>query len=499
MSKSRNAGAGRAVSGRAGVGRASAGKDAHASKSANAANAQRHARIGLQDFEACLYPLIQREAGKDAPANCWELRLAPENARTLTLPLAARFAFDALAHLSAGEPSLDRGFIDEALVIAAPDRSLPPGKIAVQASLVSPQEAQAKRARASVIGHAAMSKKDLALKPAAKLISVPIRPENHESGRKGDTMTFKSIFASLKDLAKPPASKSTMANRQIDPVTLIQSVLDEVDANAMAWPSGRDLPHRVIVSLSQADYSYYGPRKRASEQHVEQALLSYARECGALLERDPHVSIKLDPLLYGGQLRIETSFSDGGASAGPQEPNAKDASSNPVLHARLARESSAPSTSNPQAPESAGARASGKPAAFESQKTPEYKPRGNAAMRTPICTAAGTKQAVAKLSSPSFQAAVLPGDSIGRVRYDDARPAPDIALEGADFEFVSHDQGTFSFENDTWSFTSTGRNGTSVQRKGAWLKLPEGESFPLEDGDCLSFAKSAPLTFSIAS
>ena len=118
-------------------------------------------------------------------------------------------------------------------------------------------------------------------------------------------------------------------------------------------------------------------------------------------------------------------------------------------------------------------------------RTPEYKPGGS------------TDCAIAKLTGTSFQSAVLAGDTIGRIRYKD-RPKPTISLDGADFEFVSQEQGTFEHDRDGWWFTSIGRNGTSVQRKGSWTKLTHGVRFALEDGDSISFGKCTPLTFSIA-
>jgi len=452
-------------------------------------NARARNRIGPQDFEACLYPLIQREAGGKETANFWEVRISHADARTLTLHLAARFALDALEHFGNEEPTLGQFFVECITVMAAPDKALPQGRIAAQAQRLNKQAVDAQRARAAILGNAVLTKREAHAAPAARIITLPApanAPANASALRaKGEAMDLKNLFNALRPAARP--AQSSIASRQIDPVTLIQSVLDEVDANAMTWPNGRDLPHRIIVHLSQADYAYYGPRKQASEQHIAQAIGSYARECGALLECDPHVTIKVDPMLYGAQMRIETSFAEAPGSTRPDEA------------AHHANASASAPASNFEYPHPTRQKpAPSQPAGASSRKTPEYKPRA-ASMRTPVCGAYASKQAIARLSGTTFQTAVLPGDTIGCVRYDDSRPAPSITLEGPDFEFVSHAQGSFAFDEDGWTFTSLGRNGTSVQRKGTWLKLPENEPFPLEDGDCISFAKSAPLTFSVAS
>lgn len=443
------------------------------------------ARVGPKDFEATLYPLLQREAGTKRPANCWEVFLSADDAQILTLDLAARFAFDALEHFAMGDPRLGEAYLNGILVIADSDEAVKPGELIATAETLGESELSARRARASVTnrGIGAPSRSV----PASRVLNSKSRTLN-----KGEhTMGIKNFLSGLQ--GKAPANRTAMSNAWASPDDIIQNTLAEIDDKAMNWPDGKDLPDRVVIYLSQADFSRYGPRKQASEIHIENKILDYAQECGALLECDPSVTIKVDPLLYCGQMRIDATFSDPNAPA--PAPTVKPA----AAQARPVRNGQPAASTNPLSGNAANACSNAGPGTAPTSGnacvTPVPKPNHNP--HTPeFNPGASSACAIAKLVSDTFQSAVLPNDTIGRVRYHD-RPLPTIALDGADFEFVSQDQGTFEHDRDGWWFTSVGRNGTSVQRKGVWTKLPDGARFALEDGDCLSFGKCTPLTFSI--
>lgn len=439
----------------------------------NAAPLRSRLRLGPKDVEASIYPLIQREAATSAPANCWTITMSPEDALEVSPQLMARFAYDAIEHYSLGDPRLGENYASELLVIAADDPKLKPGKLNVYASTLSASQLASERAKATVTNRAIFSKKDQMGEHEPTLYSPTASPDLMKEGK---AMGIKNLLSSLNGKNKTGGSKVT--SKWVSPDEIIQNTLTEIDDKAMSWPDGKDLPDRVLVYLSQADYVRYGPRKRTSEQHIEAKILDYAQECGALLECDPSVTIKVDPMLYAGQMRIDVSFSD------PKAPHENEA-----VAARKPRTATT-QASHPQASQARRTNTRENPHA-----TPEFKPAS--AMRTPAFGQDGTDNSIAKLMGSSFQSAVLPNDSIGRHRYHD-RPRPNIVLNGPDFEFVSQEQGVFEHDRDGWWFTSTGRNGTSIQRKGSWTKLPDGHRFALEDGDDISFAKCPPLTFSIA-
>lgn len=477
----------------------------------------RKSSIEPKDFEACLYPLIQREAAKDAPANCWDIRISCEDASALTAGLAARFAFDAIEHFVLADPRFNEALLDELTVIVAADKEVKPGDVKAKACWLDDDALASRRAKAKVTKRGVAMRRNMQAEPT--LFSTRSSIDMTEGDK---AMGIKKFFSALKGTGS--TSPAAAGNRWASPDDIIESTLAEIDDKAMNWPDGKDLPDCVTVYLSQADYARYGPRKSASEQHIANKILDYAQECGALLERNPTVRLKVDPLLYCGQMRIDASFSDpaaassgaggantsGGVGAGGDHGGnfagagasgsfasagnfagnfanrtAGTSGSVPASGALTFSTQNAPSSQgNPRAP---------RPSAFA---TPEFKPSSE--MRTPEYKPGGASDcAIAKLTGASFQSAVLAGDTIGRIRYKD-RPKPTISLDGADFEFVSQEQGTFEHDRDGWWFTSVGRNGTSVQRKGSWTKLTHGVRFALEDGDSISFGKCTPLTFSIA-
>ena len=437
-------------------------------------------RVGPKDFEAALYPFVQREVPKEQPANCWEVAVGPEDARLLALSMAARFAYDALEHFASEQPELGQPFVEDLLVIALVDEGLAPGKISARASLLSELDRSSRKARAFVLGEGVVDGREPFSEAPLRIITDGINPQLYEE--KGRSMGFISFVKALQ--RKAEGSSSEPVNRRLNPVSLIQYTIEEIEANAMVWPDGKDFPHRITVYLSQADYAYYGPNRRANEQRLEDEILLYAQECGASLERDPRVCIKVDPLLYCGQMRVESSFDEGAArpasaSAGARAGVPTDARTSARPNARAGARVDAPVDASCITP-AFGSRTA------DAMRTPEYDPRRH-----------GDANAMAKLTSAFFQSAVLPNDTVGRMRYGESRPAPSIKLDGPEFEFVSHEQGSFAWDRNGWSFTSLGRNGTSVQRKGSWLKLEHGKPFPLEDGDGISFGKCAPLTFSV--
>lgn len=467
---------------------------------------RRKSSIEPKDFEACLYPLIQREAAKDAPANCWELRISCEDASVLSCDLAARFAFDAIEHFVLSDPRFEKGILDELTVIVAADKELKAGDVKAKASRLDDDALASRRAKAHV------TKRGVAVRHSAPAEPTLFSTHSSIDMKEGDkAMGIKKFFTALK--GKSPTSPAATSNRWASPDDIIENTLAEIDDKAMNWPDGKDLPDCVTVYLSQADYARYGPRKSASEQHIANKILDYAHECGALLERNPTVRLKVDPLLYCGQMRIDASFSDpaggaglggaglggaggNGATAGNGGGGGRAGNGGTAGNANACNTmpaSSALTFSTHKAPSSQGNPRAPRPSTFA---TPEFKPSSE--MRTPEYKPGGASDcAIAKLTGASFQSAVLAGDTIGRIRYMD-RPKPTISLDGADFEFVSQEQGTFEHDRDGWWFTSIGRNGTSVQRKGSWTKLPHGVRFALEDGDSISFGKCTPLTFSVA-
>ena len=453
-------------------------------------------RIGPKDFEARLYPLIQRESASTQPANYWEVLVSQEDELAFQPALAARFAFDAIEHFALAEPTLGTSFVDQLLVVASAGECRNPDGVSVSARWLDPEQLASKRAQAVVLKLGWTNANTV--KQAAPVIIGKTACERPDASRlvsphgKEESMSIKGLFSALAEGVFAREARPQPQTNRIDPLTIVQNTCTEVDRCAMSWPDGKDLPHRVIIHLSQADFAYYGPRRSACERHIEEAILNYAYECGALLEHDPRVSIKVDTTLYSGQMRIEASFDDEPASnaqaAVGRNSNARNVGAGApgrsdvlVGHATTC----APTVTR-------------EPSGNDTLRTPVYRPSGDS-LRTPergACNAASSS--LARLANDTFQTAVLPGDTIGRTRYLD-RPKPHISLDGSEFEFVSQDQGLFEHDRDGWFFTSNGRNGTSVQRKGTWIKLTPGTRFALEDGDSISFAKCVPLTFSIAS
>ena len=401
-------------------------------------------------------------------------------------------------------------------------------------------------------------------------------------------------WMNAEDEAGFPFEAAVYGVRELEPMELVKSAVGSVAANAKKWPDGVDLPDVVEVWLSAQDYEYYGPRRTSCEKRIADAVIAYAEEEGALLERVPTVIMQVDPSLLLGDVRTQARFSNpdepivrpatakrapepvrtgpvggvktqlfrpnaeraqpaaaagaataggpkaGGATAGgaqaagvqisqaagtqakqkpadagasvaqaadtrPPACAAQGASSNnprsifgkatvddaapapasasaPIPAPAIAPTSEAASASAPGSPESTPVF---KPAQSPEGLTPEFKPTWKPA------------QTAAKLIDENRQIEVVDGDTVGCLRQI-GEPAPAIALDESDHPYVSQRQALFSCDEGSWSLVSFGRNGTSVQRDGIWTELSTSVPFALRDGDRISFAKSAPLTFSLS-
>ena len=161
---------------------------------------------------------------------------------------------------------------------------------------------------------------------------------------------------------------------------------------------------------------------------------------------------------------------------------ADDAAPAPIPAPAIAPTSEAASASASGNPESTPVFT---PAPSPDGLTPEFKPAWKPARTT------------ATLIDDSRRIEVVDGDTVGCLRQI-GEPAPAIALDESDHPYVSQRQALFSCDEGSWSLVSFGRNGTSVQRDGIWTELSTSVPFALRDGDRISFAKSAPLTFSLS-
>lgn len=401
-------------------------------------------------------------------------------------------------------------------------------------------------------------------------------------------------WMNAEDEAGFPFEAAAYGVRELEPMELVKSAVGSVAANAKKWPDGVDLPDVVEVWLSAQDYEYYGPRRTSCEKRIADAVIAYAEEEGALLERVPTVIMQVDPSLLLGDVRTQARFSNpdepivrpatakrapepvrtgpvggvktqlfrpnaeqaqsaaalGGAKAcapnpGDARPNSAQAtgaqvaqaagcqakqkpadagasvsqaagtrppacaaqgttSNNPrSIFGKATADDAAPAPASAPAPipapaiaptsEAASASAPGspestpvfKPAQSPEGLTPEFKPTWKPA------------QTAAKLIDENRRIEVVDGDTVGCLRQI-GEPAPAIALDESDHPYVSQRQALFSCDEGSWSLVSFGRNGTSVQRDGIWTELSTGVPFALRDGDRISFAKSAPLTFSLS-
>lgn len=387
-------------------------------------------------------------------------------------------------------------------------------------------------------------------------------------------------WMNAEDEAGFPFEAAAYGVRELEPMELVKSAVGSVAANAKKWPDGVDLPDVVEVWLSAQDYEYYGPRRTSCEKRIADAVIAYAEEEGALLERVPTVIMQVDPSLLLGDVRTQARFSN------PDEPIVRPATAKrapePVRtgpvggvktqlfrpNAERAQPAAAAGAATAGGPKAGGATAGGAQAAgvqiTQTVGTPaEQKPAGATAGATraadpqpPACAAQGTTsnnprsifgkltagdaataddaapaadiasegsestpvftpaqspegltpefkpawkpaQTVAKLIDENRQIEVVDGDTVGCLRQI-GEPAPAIALDESDHPYVSQRQALFSCDEGSWSLVSFGRNGTSVQRDGIWTELSTSVPFALRDGDRISFAKSAPLTFSLS-
>lgn len=358
--------------------------------------------------------------------------------------------------------------------------------------------------------------------------------------------------------------------RELEPMELVKSAVNSVASNAKEWPDGVDLPDVIEVWLSAQDFEYYGPRRASCEKRIADAVIAYAEEEGALLERVPTVFLQVDSSLLLGEARAQARFSN------PDEPIVRPAAAKRVAEpvrtgpvggvktqlfrpgaaqvqpaaaaaaqkpgASAAQKPRAEAAGEPQRPDGAGkAAASNNPRNLLGNETPEgavadagkaraatatpgESASGNRADAAPCANAGGAEtpafepasraggltpefkpaenaeepsRATAKLVDENRQIEVVDGDTVGCLRQI-GEPAPAIALDESDHPYVSQRQALFSCDGETWSLVSLGRNGTSVQRDGAWIELSASVPFVLRDGDRISFARSAPLTFCLS-
>ncbi len=121
-------------------------------------------------------------------------------------------------------------------------------------------------------------------------------------------------WMNAEDEAGFPFEAAVYGVRELEPMELVKSAVGSVAANAKKWPDGVDLPDVVEVWLSAQDYEYYGPRRTSCEKRIADAVIAYAEEEGALLERVPTVIMQVDPSLLLGDVRTQARFSN------PDEP-----------------------------------------------------------------------------------------------------------------------------------------------------------------------------------
>ncbi len=391
-------------------------------------------------------------------------------------------------------------------------------------------------------------------------------------------------WMNAEDEAGFPFEAAAYGVRELEPMELVKSAVSSVAANAKKWPDGVDLPDVVEVWLSAQDYEYYGPRRTSCEKRIADAVIAYAEEEGALLERVPTVIMQVDPSLLLGDVRTQARFSNpdepivrpatakrapepvrtgpvggvktqlfrpnaeqaqsaaalGGAKAcapnpGDARPNSAQAAGAQVAQAAGYQAKQKPADAGASVSQAAGTRPPacaaqgttsnnprsifGKATADDAAPAPAIAPTSDAASAsasgnpesTPVFTPAPSPEgltpefkpawkparAAAKLIDENRQIEVVDGDTVGCLRQI-GEPAPAIALDESDHPYVSQRQALFSCDEGSWSLVSFGRNGTSVQRDGIWTELSTSVPFALRDGDRISFAKSAPLTFSLS-
>ena len=395
-------------------------------------------------------------------------------------------------------------------------------------------------------------------------------------------------WMNAEDEAGFPFEAAAYGVRELEPMELVKSAVGSVAANAKKWPDGVDLPDVVEVWLSAQDYEYYGPRRTSCEKRIADAVIAYAEEEGALLERVPTVIMQVDPSLLLGDVRTQARFSNpdepivrpatakrapepvrtgpvGGVKTQLFRPNAEQAQPAAAAGAATAGGAQAagvqisqtvgtPAEQKPAGATAGATRAADpQPPACAAQGTTSNNPRsifgkptaGDAATAddaapapasasapipapaiaptseaasasapgspesTPVFTPAPSPEGLTPEFKPAWKPArtaatliddsrrieVVDGDTVGCLRQI-GEPAPAIALDESDHPYVSQRQALFSCDEGSWSLVSFGRNGTSVQRDGIWTELSTSVPFALRDGDRISFAKSAPLTFS---
>lgn len=401
-------------------------------------------------------------------------------------------------------------------------------------------------------------------------------------------------WMNAEDEAGFPFEAAVYGVRELEPMELVKSAVGSVAANAKKWPDGVDLPDVVEVWLSAQDYEYYGPRRTSCEKRIADAVIAYAEEEGALLERVPTVIMQVDPSLLLGDVRTQARFSNpdepivrpatakrapepvrtgpvGGVKTQLFRPNAEQAPSAAALGGAKAcapnpgdARPNSTRTAGAQVAQAAGTKAEQKPAdagasvaqaadtrppacatqgassnnprsifgkataddaapapasASAPIPAPAIAPTSEAASAsasgnpesTPVFTPAPSPEGLTPEFKPAWKPArttatliddsrrieVVDGDTVGCLRQI-GEPAPAIALDESDHPYVSQRQALFSCDEGSWSLVSFGRNGTSVQRDGIWTELSTSVPFALRDGDRISFAKSAPLTFSLS-
>lgn len=92
-------------------------------------------------------------------------------------------------------------------------------------------------------------------------------------------------------------------------------------------------------------------------------------------------------------------------------------------------------------------------------------------------------------------AAIHPGDTIGVLRRSE-EDAPNIVLDGIDFEFCSQIQGAFGMNAEGWFYKNLGINDAEVGSRGTgWKTVASGEAARLENGGVLRLASGPDLVF----
>lgn len=250
----------------------------------------------------------------------------------------------------------------------------------------------------------------------------------------------------------------------LDPSELKRKLLETAQAEAKHWDDQVDLPNTFDVYLSQQEWdTYFGIKPEQTKSRLESALVQFANESGAAMER-PKVTLLVDDNLFGSNVSIDAFFTT---------PDDLDDDHDTSTGTSFGQTSGTTG---------AGADWTTTPV-FESPSDRRAEFPTNASV-TPTLQ----PEIIAFVSSPDGgrRFDVHDNDTIGLLR-DTSREMPKIQLPfSRSLEYCAQIQGMFKLDGNEWSIVNRGRNGTHVQRGNEWIQ-PDGEAFRLKDGDTIYF------------